>query len=675
MPSEIIIRINSIPDSGDSVFIADDPVLNNGQDRVSESFFAADTGASRVAIKTTIPENSFALQQGFSQDYNQFSDFSFEFPDDFSLKITNSKKENYFDNASVNSPNGNISITSVINTAPNIPLTIDDFNYSESSNNPCGNIDLNITTSKQVTLARYANQDFNPTTNPFTLNISRAFTPRITLFSGNEEISEVFYPPVQYFIERVEQRYTPNGYNIDVIIRAAGFTSVNIFNVLEYSINNVDWQLSSSFGQLTPGDYTFYTRDPYGCEQQVDYTIIDNQSSTESIQPLFELSDLNSFIFADQDESEYSNYYNTLSYQEKEIPSIINNKNFFHYIKKDDSAPIQFRGALYDFECKIINLDTEIEIDVDIDKMSNNINIFDSRDGFLKIFDDNCVGVYLNGGNNYDPSTLDVLGQNNFFKTLPSFYKINEFIKLGNEIGWHQIVEIIFDEETGAFVAKTNYRANTVSLSPVIVTVNYNQLDYEIYEFSIDFSNLEGCYQIELTRTLGEEIIVSCSERLQIYESFEYMHEIRYSNSDNNEINYNTLSNISHLLRIPKFDRSDASPSTDVERNRTDTTTTNIRGVVTKAKIFRFNLIPESMVNKLVMGLSLDNVFINSKGYVLSDFESEPIGNTNLYDVTVTMIYNNKQFTTDSNLRVISNIQEGGYIATQEGNGFIKHNN
>lgn len=665
MASVVLIQFNSLPIEGDILF------LKYGTDAVYEIFYTNRNGANQAKIGTNINNSISNVYQALNTDYNQFNEYSFRFVSTNQLEITHETKTNFFDGATVEGGFG--VIVSISNTPPPDPYIITAESYAPNAANPCTKVDLSITTNKQTALARYGGQDINISTNPFTLTIDRGVTTSIELFHSAEKITKSFSPVTQYTITGVEQRLTPNGYSVEIKVSSTGVSTVNIFSILEYSLDDVNWQAPNSFPSLLPGDFTAYVRDTYGCKKQLAFTVVDNSSTVSSeVLPYFELSELNSFHFALQEDSEFENFYNTLSFQE----SGLNTGDFGHFVKKKDNHTIQFRSSYETHTCTLIDSSNN-QINVPVVKKSNNINVFDSREAYVKFYDGNYVGVYFNGGEVYDPVTGDVIGVNTFVKRVPSFYKVGMFIRLSNSLlilDWYQITDIFYDDELKAWVALTNFIAtggNDFGKGKALV--NYNQLPYEVYEFYIDFENYEGCYQLNLEVEGFDTSFNYCSERLDVRDDFPKTHEIRYSNTENNEINYQT--GITHLLRLPYFEMVQYIPDIEVNSNRTDTKITHLRGKNTDKFSYTFNRIPGPVLQTLTRAIVLDKLFVNGVGYTDPELEVEKLGNTNLYDATVILTPNNEQFVSDSGLRVISNIDTDGYIVTQNGEGFLKHNN
>ncbi|MDY8137557.1 hypothetical protein [Aquimarina sp. 2201CG5-10] len=669
MPSEILLQFNNLPSIDEGIALGQHPSLGN----IFPSFKTQRTGFNQVTIGINNVSQRSQFRFAFDTDFNVFNEF--ELTDEASipgtsgfdrLRIKYNGGQNFFNNAT-DFTGGDITIVSITNSPDLVPLSVTSFEYQENAINPCTKINLSLTTTAQIDFVRFSGNVININTNPFTLELDRGLIYKIYFYVGLEEHVQTFYPPTQFFINRVDQNLTPNGYNLTVDITADNSLNNQIINELEYSLDDVNWQLSSSFTGLIPDDYIIRVRDPYGCKKQINYTIVDDQSSVERLDPYFEISKLNSFHFALQDDKKFENFNNTLSYEE----SGLNYHNFRHLVQQDDIIPIQFRSNYDIHNCKLIDVNDN-ETVLDVVKKSNNINIFDSRDGYLTLLEDNFVGVFLNGGNVYDPITNDVTGQNTIIKRIPSFYTIGRFIKLGI-LGWYQITSVFYDETLQAWVAGTNYIAGSVTSDPIILTVNYNQLNYEVYEFTPDFTSLEACYQIQLQASNDNEIVTYLSEIIDVRVEHPNTHELKCSNTENNEINYQT--GITHLLRLPYITNREINPNIEVETNRSDTKISHLRGMVTDRVRFEFCFVPGAIVKKIARMVVLDRPFINGIGYTDPDIDSEKLGNTNLYDVTVELTPSNEQFQTNSNLRVVSNLDTGGFIEVAQGEGFIRHDN
>ena len=197
------------------------------------------------------------------------------------------------------------------------------------------------------------------------------------------------------------------------------------------------------------------------------------------------------------------------------------------------------------------------------------------------------------------------IGVNDYNGSLPSFYEKNRLIKLA-DLGWYQIQDIIYDETISSWVALTNYRTDSIpnGFFKKIITLNYHQLPYEVYEFDIDFSSYEGIYQLSLVVKDDEENIVKeyYSEPIEVQESYKNVFEIKASNTENNEVNYQT--GIQHTLRLPYVRKQTVAPESNVEINRTDTRITHIKGGVIDKFNFEFQPMQGNILMKLARILS-----------------------------------------------------------------------
>lgn len=659
MPSKITLKFSSRP--ANDTFIMFNPSFN-----IKETFKPNRIQAYQVrnASTETIFQLALNFRTSFNADYNARGGTTFELDNSNSgytlLTITALDTENLYDNA-YSTAGTAVTIESIENTPSVTPLTIVDTYYSSFFNDRCGTAYMTIETSKQVDSIRYHGNNYPVTENPFSITVSRNTIYNITFYAGGQQTSKVFNTANSFVINDVAQRLTPNGYVAEILSEEIGNSTYNIR--LEYSLNGVDYKMSSTFDGLLPGDFTAYVKDRFGCVKQLDFTIVDDESSADKLEPYFVYPELNSISLALQKDKQYKNLDNTLSIEEEGL----NFKDFFHLIEKQDVITCQFRSTYDLHELKLVSCD-DTETTVDVLKLSSNTNIFDTRDGVLKIYNDNYVGVYMQAGNVYDENGNET-GANSYISTLPTFYKTNRFIKL-DTLGWYQITEIFFDEELGATVALTNYRADTASSNFIKTTVNYNQLPYEVYEFDLDFSSYEGIYYLQLDVTGFDETFCLISERLDVREKHDRVFEIRASNTENNSVNYQT--GIQHLLRLPYVRQKTIAPETNVEINRTDSKITHLNGEVTDNYSFEFMPMPGAIIQKLSRILVLDRVFIDGKNYVQPEFDSEPLGATNKYDLTVTMKPNTNQFSSGSQRRVANNIETGGFLQISEDGGFLK---
>lgn len=665
--STITIQITGTPNVDDRLNLNYSDFL--GSFTVYTVFKTTRTGAKQTTINSNINNQRVLLGQSLTVDYNQFGEYQIDLSGLDLIIIKRLDIAGYFDDAEIVGSWGNI--VSIVNDVSDLPISATNLDYITHGSDNCNKVLLEITTNKQASAISIGGVSTNVVTNPFTVEAARGFSGTFTVYSSGESATFLYKTPNKFFITEIQQAYNPNGYIATVKVDDNSSFLDNITPLLTYSINGVNYQNSSSFSNLLPGVYTFYVRDPYGCTKSRVYEVIDN-SQTFAVPDYFDFPEVNSIHFALQQPGARKNYKNTLSYEEKGY----NQCDFKQIFLSTVNETLQFQTSRTDNVMVLIDKNGN-EIPVVIDKKTNNINQFDSRDGQLYKFDDNFIGVYMNGGDVYDPTTVGitdtVIDDNLFFKTVPNWYSTGNFLTIG-DLGTYQITGFLYVEEIGARVAKTSFREPNLATFEEIITINFNYQPYEVYEPFIDTSLLSGCYQLKLETTHEGVTDTWLSEVIEIVnEAPEKTHEFYYYNEDSNEVNYST--GIQHHLILPFIDNSGFDPSNENQVIRIDTTINNIEGQVTDQEIFYLNRIPGTMLRKIVRMCACDYVEINGASYSDLSFESEKIGNTNLYDITITAKPSEKQFVSNSGRRVVTNIESAGFILTSEGEGFIKHGN
>ncbi|WP_109437815.1 hypothetical protein [Aquimarina sp. AU119] len=678
MPSTITLRFNRVPNVGESIILR--PDMNDGFGPMIETFVARRVGAYQCTIASNVSSQRSFFTSVFRADYRNGGFISYQFLSDFesgsglpTLRITVSNKENFFDSY-IDNTNGALTVLGVSTTLPpNVPA-VDNVSFTQGDS-PCNEVKGSFSFSTGVdsliirdSLGTSIESPAIPsdiTSYITSINLNKGSSYTIQVFKAGLSSTKSFTTPPKISIKSITKSFTPNGYTVTV--NANGDIGTN---GVMYQIENATPQNSPQFPGLLEGTYNFTILDAYGCVISQSYELIDDLSTTGSLDPYFELSELNSFHFAKREENKlYENYFNTLSFEESSYKPI----NFTHLINKSDIVTIQFRSTYETHTAKIVD-QNNVENIIPVAKKSENINIFDARDAYLTYLGNNKTGIYFFGGKTYDPSTRVENGINIYDYSLPTFYDIDSFVKLGN-LGWYQIIDIVFDEDLQSWVAVTNYRSNSFTVDQnIVVDINYNQLDYEVYEFTVDFSSYEGCYYLDLTFSGFDETVTYNSEVIEVAESFNKTFEIISSNTENNEINYNT--GIKHIVRLKYLKPKTVSNKKDINVNRTDTKISHLNARLTDKFNFIFRPIPMAIVIKLTRVLALDRVFIDGVGYIAGDdYDFEPLGDSNLYKFTAIMTPNNKQFDSSSNRNVISNVEyEGGFVETQDGQGFIKLN-
>lgn len=169
-------------------------------------------------------------------------------------------------------------------------------------------------------------------------------------------------------------------------------------------------------------------------------------------------------------------------------------------------------------------------------------------------------------------------------------------------------------------------------------TTKYNQLDYELFEFILDTSVLDGSYYIKYNATDSEfEEINEITEWFNVSDKQDYTYLLEYYNTENNETNYST--GIRNKIRIPYDLTLEYLPTDTQEVYNTDTNTVSIETTYRDSWKLYTESIPLQLVRKIGLAISNNRLFVNGLSVNKSEnVEVEPVTGSNLYKMIIQFI-------------------------------------
>jgi hypothetical protein len=544
-------------------------------------------------------------------------------------------------------------------------FSISSITYSQSSSNPCSNIDMIVTTNELATKVLEPELIDPNTNNPFTITVLRSQTVGLKLENATGYIINelIDTPPilnVSNFTLQINN--SPNG--ATVIVNSTNSDGLN----LEYSLDNSTWQTSNVFNGLAQGDYILYVKDQYGCSFTKDFTI--NEFGVYvPYAPI--ISKSNSFRFARRivwgDSENYKNDENTLSCEADVEEPWMEVQQF----NSADVIPTQFDSNYAVNSAKVIR-EGMADVILTVNKKTNNIGKKDKRDARKYDLGNGKTGIYFLTGNTYDYDTDAINGTHAMNGLLPDWGKIGEYVKV--DLSWFQIEEIIFDEDKNAevLVISNIYSGPEVN---IIAGSIYNLFDYEVYEFVIDMNAyIDQKFRVEVVRTDPHfTTVTDLSELIWCKIKHENVLEIAYYNTTNTEIMYST--GIKHKIRIP-YTVVRGKDESESEINKTDTDTVLLSADIYESEEFVFEPVTKEIWRKIKRALSHEIVTINGVGYTKNgDYNTEgPLGKSNLYVLTATMIKTGNVYNSQTTGLIdfdTSSMQIPGLIETDS--GFVKY--
>lgn len=663
MASIITVTFNSIP-AADTVLQLADTLLLANDDHLDEIFKALRT---QVGEATAITDNNVSAgfyKKAINIDYNATNLYTITVVSNVVTITANNPLSQFAETSNTTAG----AVTVVINNDPfTAAITIDSVTVSEADSSPCDNVKLTVTVSEQ---ADNINTPISQAvaTNPFVFDTIRVDSVDVTMEKDSDLATQLLRIPklLSTYID-IDIVNTPSGATVSAV-RQFPLSDLAIVGVIfpltfEYSLDNVLWQASNSWSGLAEGSHTLYVRDNIGCSISIPFTISEFTPNLVDYEPIFEISNLNSIRYKENvvwSDAIPKNVNNTLSFEEA---TKINQRSFVQPFQKNDPIQnTQLRSSYQTNTAVLIDSDGN-ETTLTGVKVTDNMDKTDVRDAFVVNFVGGAnigrLGVYFGAGDVYNPITLVYESSYNLNGELMTWVNIGDYINLQG-IGWVLIEDIVPIPDNIPYSGKClvlNALAGDYSLgdqSTIQATTVYNILDFERYEFPVDFTSLEGYYKVKIngtdTRTnfLDREKL---SEWLDIKETHCKMYVIDYYNSENNEINFS--SGIQYRIRIPIARDLKRTPENNQDNYVTDTNTVKLESSIRKFYDFSAYPLPEGMADVLEMVLSQDRLFMNGLSYLSEgDIGMNALGDTNLVQVKAQLVQSDYKFVSTSGLGV-----------------------
>ena len=507
--------------------------------------------------------------------------------------------------------------------------TIDSFNIVDVSflSGDCDKVDVYVTTDNQAKNVTQPVTIDPVTSNPIVFEYERGITIYFETTSVDGiQIGQIIKTPSKLFSASIEvsQNTSPQGTTVIVNV-------INNGLVLDYSLDGLEFFADNSFASLASGEYMVTVRDQFGCTATKTFEVF----AFEVIEPDFYISKSNSFVYAERVDfglcSNQKNDENTLSCEENvKLPK----EGIQIYQSCDGVITTQFRSSYPTINATVIEgANTFNPI---INKLTENIGRTDQRDARRLSLAGGLTGFYFTSGKIYDFATGAETGETYLLNGgLPEWGVIGNYLRFNG--AYYQIEDIIFSEEKAAdmLIVKGLFSFSDV---PAVVGSQYNREKYELYEFDVNLSNYQDkIFQVKILNqspyAANKEVL---TEKISVKEKHEHSIVIDYKNRVNTDMNYGT--GISNKIRL-FLQRINGKPIQTNENLITDTATILLEGTIRESNTFEFAPVTKSMMWKAVTALSQSNVIIDGVAYVKeSVIETENLGETNLYDISATMV-------------------------------------
>lgn len=385
-----------------------------------------------------------------------------------------------------------------------------------------------------------------------------------------------------------------------------------------YSLDDVTYQASNIFTSILPGTYTLYVKDQYGCKISYIFEV-----ALSAIRPpaYSLMPKSNSFGWYQQQAAanNCSNPYNGNNARPNDYkPLRFYNPKYFQPWCTVDAPKTQFRSNYDTLTATLIRIIDDTEIGTyTITKKSDNIGQRQIMDATIYDRGAGQTGVYWTSGNTYEPGGVIVNGSYTLDGGLPEWARVGQTFSLsGSDAdGIYEIKQIIYDSDLLVNVAVIDRVYTDIAEEvAVIVDAAYNRLNYEVYEFTADFSALdEGCYKIllEMVDSL-EEYPDSTYETHPFIVSSSYEDLVLMQSSDHIDDGILYSTGIVHLQRFQGLFYDEDYPSTYETSRDSRKALNKLDGRVEKSFILEAIDIPMWVHEKLALFISKNLIYINN---------------------------------------------------------------
>lgn len=543
--------------------------------------------------------------------------------------------------------NGSTAASLSINngTAPTFELNSVTYTAGPS---PCASINATFNTTEDVYKYSIYDNIINTVGTPtssLTINLVRLINySNIKLYNQNDELIKVS-DTIPYIYSgraidkniKVSTVQSPSGGATVTITPSYPGQSTSVPNlILEYSLNGTNYQSSNVFSSQIPGSYTAYVKDQFGCIAEIDFVI---DQYVDNVNEIFYISKNNSVTFARAEvwdnQDIMKNDTNVLS------ESYLSKLNFKEELlfQRKDQITVQLKS---NYTNHVVTMEEGCDgptTNIPIIKKSNNIGRFSSMDCRIYPYKAGYAGLYFISGNTYDEVDNDT-GDYVLNGNLPDFAIIGQFVEIiigGINNGYYEIKDVIYDSEIEKRAIIIQYPYTGLD-QEIKVKSTFNLLEYEIYEFTVDFQTfLEDFYRIHINATrTGFSDQDHYSETIYLRDLHPDTLAINYWGEGNSDIFY--AYGIKHFIRL-KYEEFVALIEDSVDVIKGDNTSALAESDLYDGTKITFDSLTRDCFLKACIALSSPYLFINGVGYIKNAaLEYENIENTNLYNLTIQLI-------------------------------------
>jgi len=663
MSSIITLTFNSIPAEGTSLTIDDNELPSSSFTEVFRELRTTIGESTNPQLGS--PEiSAFNFRNAFNSDYNFLSRYIVtSVLNVVTIEGAASKSVNF--ELIENTTNGAVTLN-IDNFVIPQPLTIDNLVIQEADLNPCDNVKISVETS-ELSDSLESPLIENITLNPHVFTTARS--GNILVKTKKDEVfasASIYVPKLLSSFFNIDIISTPTSSTLNV---TNTFLKTPYFNI-EYSLDNVNWQTSTNFSNLTIGDYTLYIRDNIGCSTTKTFSIDEFSPNLLDYSAICEISNINSIRFKEDviwSDAILKTPFNTLSFEEfVKLP----NNSFTQLWNRSDLITTQIKTNYSNIVATLID-ENHNETDITVFKKTANMNITDIRDAVVVSVpynSSNYVGIKFSGGSVYDAATLAQINDYNIGINVPSWFNSGDYVNIEG-VGWYKVEDIVYNDDANVLVLNMLYNDFPIVAGTHKVTSVYNAVDWENYEFDIEFDT-EGYFKIKVKCTDSNfESKTFLSEWQNVRTNHFRTFLIESYNTENNEINYST--GISHKLRIPYVIDLVWKTNTEQEIYVTDTNTTALENKYRGFWEFTSKPLPTIMAEKLALILLQDRLFINNVNYVAEgEIETTPVGSQ--YIIKANLVKANYVFDSNSGINLGDITLDAQLLSIGASGGFLR---
>lgn len=527
---------------------------------------------------------------------------------------------------------GYITFVSVDNTATvppvnlNVSITVsgdcENINYTAVGSGGSGTYTLRNGTT--IILSGWNGSSYN-------MGLPRGTVNNITLTDGGgRTVSRTINVPRKLkpgeFKERITQFEDYSDIEIESVNPVSGTTP------LEYAITDLgeitgsDYRSSSSFPGIFPGEYLLWIKDVYGCEVSKTIIVSEFQDATITEDPkYFLIPEANSLVFTEKTDfvgEKRRNYFNTRSYIEKATGKAYRIEQCFF---REHTVPTRFKSS-FPFHIVTLRKCDGTKQDIPVIMVQENLGSTEKLDCKLFNAPGGQIGVYFDGGNEYEPNTETIIGSSPYSGFTPEWNVVGQLVFVGG-VGAKYITGSGYDENRGYYFAVDGV---TVDDLDSMVQVTYNKQLYNVFDFFVFMSDIPLSGIIEIQYGYGFDAIAGTyiSELIKKVDDTEDWHLVKWGSDKNmGDMIFQSFPQPFVLLK----GKLDNIWPTTVETSRGDDKEYSLDQETFLGFIFRTGRLTRKMVTKL--SIASGTPFFEINGVMLTrnaEPTVDPYGQTNL---------------------------------------------